>query len=508
MDLQKKDLKQLEDKGISKEELQSQIDRFTEGVRPVEVLKPAGIDDGIIRMSEEDIEDFMKFYETQTDVEVLKFIPASGAATRMFKALYQFLNGIEIDESKIKTKLEEKDFQLLKPLLERIDDLAFYEDALKVAKEHTENFQNLTKTEQALVILQYALSDDGLNLGNLPKGLIPFHEYKKKTLTPFEEHLEESIAYAEKNGQVNLHFTISKGLDEEFENALNAYLKQNHKNEVKYNVEYSYQKPSTDTIAVNNDNSPYRDEDGHLFFRPGGHGALIYNLNQLDTDLIFIKNIDNISKKDEDKADTTTYKKALGGLLLKLKGKLDHYLKLLESNSIDDELFEEIKSFMRDQLNIATPSGSREEVFNQLHKPLRICGMVLNDGAPGGGPFWIKDKEGRISLQIVETSQMNLEDENQKQILKNATHFNPVDIVCSVKDHNNKKFDLLKYVNKDRAFIAKKSVNGHPIKALERPGLWNGAMEYWHTIFVEVPSSTFNPVKTVVDLLKPAHQNK
>jgi hypothetical protein len=508
MQLKEKDLKQLNDKGISKEELQSQIDRFTEGVKPVEVLKPAGIDDGIIRMSEEDIEEFIKFYDDNTDLEVLKFIPASGAATRMFKALHQFLNNIEVDESIIKSKLEEDNFRILEPLFHRIDDLAFYEEALKIATTHYDNFDSLTKIEQALVILQHAISEDGLNLGNLPKGLIPFHEYKDKTLTPFEEHLEESEAYAEKKNKVKLHFTISDGLDEEFQKVLNQYLKKQVDNKVEYNVEYSYQKPSTDTIAVNKDNTPYRDEDGQLFFRPGGHGALIYNLNQLDADVVFIKNIDNISKKDHDKSETTRCKKALAGLLLKLKEKLNFYLKALETNTTDDKTISELKIFMKEKLNIANPSEHKEEMFDQLNKPLRICGMVLNDGEPGGGPFWIKDKENRVSLQIVETSQMNLKNENQKQILENATHFNPVDIICSTKDHMDNKFDLLKYVNKDRAFIAKKSVNGHPIKALERPGLWNGAMEYWHTIFVEVPSSTFNPVKTVVDLLKPAHQNK
>lgn len=508
MKLQSKDLNQLKDKGISTEELESQINRFTEGILNVEVLRPACINDGIIKFDAADFDKFISVYNSNIDIEVLKFVPASGAATRMFKVLHQFLAEVELNENDIQDKLQNKEFKLLLPLFEQIDNLAFYKQALNIANAKTKNFQSLSQNEKSLVVLHNAIAEDGLNLGNLPKGLIPFHEYKNKTLTPFEEHLEESLSYAEKNGQVKLHFTIAEGLDDKFNQVLVQYLEKQANKEVNYIVEYSYQKPSTDTIAVNEDNTPFRDDNGNLFFRPGGHGALIYNLNQLDADVIFIKNIDNISKKDEDKADTTKYKKALGGLLLQLKELLDEYLMLLENNDVDDKTLKNIKAFMREKLNIIDPANQKDELYNQLNRPLRICGMVRAEGDPGGGPFWIKDKNGRESLQIVETSQMNLNNSDQKSKLDSATHFNPVDIVCSTKDHNGKTYDLLNYVNKDRAFIASKSVNGHPIKALERPGLWNGAMEYWHSIFVEVPSSTFNPVKTVVDLLKPAHQNK
>jgi hypothetical protein len=508
MKLENKDIEQLKEKGISREELQSQINRFTDGVPDVEVVKAASIGDGIIKFEDRDFDEFISFYEDQNNLKVIKFVPASGAATRMFKALHQFLSEVSLVEQEINSKLQDEDFEILKPLFDRIEDLSFYNDALKIAKENTGNFKDFTEKEKTLLILKHAISEKGLNLGNLPKGLIPFHKYENKTLTPFEEHLEESKAYAEKNNKVQLHFTISEGLDHEFDQVLNHYLENQDESQINYEVEYSNQKPSTDTIAVNEDNTPFRDDNGNLFFRPGGHGALIYNLNQLEADVIFIKNIDNISKKDKHKADTTTYKKALAGLLLKLKEQLDNYLVLLENKKADEKTLQEIKSFMQEKLNIAHPANQKDELYKQLNRPLRVCGMVINDGAPGGGPFWIKDKDGRISLQIVETSQMDLSNAKQKSILDSATHFNPVDIVCSTKDHNNKAFDLLDYINKDRAFIASKSVDGHPIKALERPGLWNGAMEYWHTIFVEVPSSTFNPVKTVADLLKPAHQEK
>lgn len=507
MNLQKHDLEELKQKGISVKELQSQIDRFVEGVKPVQIVKQAMIGDGIIRLDRQDIEQYKNTYEESNDIEVLKFVPASGAATRMFRALHQFISEVDIDKTAIESKLQFEHFKLLQPLFKSLEKLAFYEEAKQGAKKETQNFENLSNLEKNFVILKQSIAQNGLNLANLPKGLIPFHKYKDKKLTPFEEHLEESITYAEKQQKVNLHFSISDGLDKEFQNVLKQYLRQDADKSLGFNVTYSYQKPSTDTIAVNEDNTPYRDENGKLFFRPGGHGALIYNLNQLDADVIFIKNIDNVSKNAEHKAETTLYKKALAGVLLSLKQQIKQYLALLESGPVNDKTIKDIHQFMQDKLNVTQPAFTTEELFNQLNKPLRVCGMVINDGAPGGGPFWIKDKQGHISLQIIETSQIDLTNKSQKKILNDATHFNPVDIVCSTKDYKGQKFDLLKYVNKDRAFIAKKSINGHPIKALERPGLWNGAMEYWLTVFVEVPLSTFNPVKTIVDLLKPAHQN-
>jgi hypothetical protein len=508
MDLKEKDLNQLKEKNISTEELKSQIDRFSNGVPDVQILRPATINDGIIRFEQSDFDEFISIYDHKNDVQVIKFVPASGAATRMFKALHQFLDHTELKEKDIQQNLKKEKFKLLQPLFKNVHQLAFYEQALNVAKAKTAHFDSYTDHEKSLLILKYAIAEDGLNLGHLPKGLIPFHQYDDQTLTPFEEHLEEALAYAEKNAKVNLHFTISEGFDQNFDDTLNHYLNRQATKNVEYKVEYSYQKPSTDTIAVNTDDTPFRDDDGNLFFRPGGHGALIYNLNQIKADVIFIKNIDNISKKEKDKADTTTYKKALGGLLLKLKTQLDEYLHLLESGHVDKETLEKVKVFMTENLNIAHPAERQEDLFEQLNRPLRICGMVKAQGDPGGGPFWIKDKTDRESLQIVETSQMDLNNKDQKSKLDSATHFNPVDIVCSIKDHHGKTYNLLNYVNAERAFIASKSVDGHPIKALERPGLWNGAMEYWHSIFVEVPSSTFNPVKTVVDLLKPAHQEK
>jgi len=504
MKLSAKDQKKLNDKNISEKVFKNQLQTFKDGIPHVSVLDYAHVGKGIKRIDDEKLDELTKIYE-QVNIEVLKFIPASGAATRMFKAVHQFINEIEIDDNSISKALDTKEYALLKPLIKNMDKLAFYKQASNLAQEKNEDFDNFSNFEKAVLVLKIALSEDGLNLAELPKGLIPFHEYSDKTLTPFEEHLDEAKYYAAKDNKAQLHFTISEQHEHDFETVLQDYLKTKNNN-INYQVEFSYQKESTDTIAVNMDNSPYRDENGHLFFRPGGHGALIHNLNTIHADLIFIKNIDNVSKKAADKKDTTTYKKVLGGLLIKLQKQIFDYQHVLEIKSSDD-LVEEVRSFMKNQLLIKNPAHEPKELIKQLHKPIRVCGMVKNDGAPGGGPFWVEDTDNEQSLQIVETSQMNLDDEKQKQILKNATHFNPVDIVCGVKDYRGTKFDLLEYVNTKRGFITQKSIEGQPIKALELPGLWNGAMEYWHSIFVEIPITTFNPVKTVVDLLKPAHQD-
>ena len=505
MKLSAEDHQKLKDKGISEDVFNNQLQTFKDGIPHVKVLDYAHIGKGIMQIDDKRLDEFYEIYE-QSDIEVLKFIPASGAATRMFKDLHQFLDEIEVDEDSILNALKKDKFDNLKPLIDHLNKLAFFKQALDLAQKQVDDFDKYSKTEQAVQVLKTALSENGLNLANLPKGLIAFHQYDDKILTAFEEHIEEAKFYATKNNKAQLHFTISEEHESNFKTALDQFLKTGNTENIDFKVDFSYQKPSTDTVAVNMDNSPYRDKDDDLFFRPGGHGALVHNLNRIDADLIFIKNIDNVSKKETDKQDTITFKKVLGGLLIKLQKQIFDYQEALESNPTDD-LIKEVKSFMTDSLLIKEPSESAKDIIKQLHKPIRICGMVKNDGAPGGGPFWIEDKNGKQSLQIVETSQMDLKDKTQKQILDNATHFNPVDIICGIKDYKGQKFDLLNYVNPKRGFITQKSIEGQAIKALELPGLWNGAMEYWHSIFVEVPFSTFNPVKTVVDLLKPAHQD-
>ncbi|RRO15952.1 DUF4301 family protein [Flavobacteriaceae bacterium 14752] len=505
MQLPQKDKTLIETKGISETQLSDQLETFQNGIPFVKILDYAHLGKGIKQLSDQDKNEYYQFYEN-SNIKVIKFIPASGAASRMFRLLHQFLDEVEINEKKIQALLKTEEFLPLNPLIHQIDRLAFYEQAKQLSKQSSQNFENYSQAEQAVLILKTALSEKGLNLDALPKGLIPFHNYGDKIFTPFEEHLEEAKSYTIKNNNAQLHFTISEEHENNFIATLKQYLKSHNKENIDFEVNFSYQKPSTDTVAVNLDNTPYRDENGQLFFRPGGHGALIHNLNEINADLIFIKNIDNVSKKQTDKRITTEYKKVLAGVLLKLQNKIFGYQKALEQNPTT-ELIEEVQVFAQDNLNIKSPSHKACELLNELHRPIRVCGMVKNDGDPGGGPFWVEGDNAEQSLQIVETSQVDPNDEKQQQILKEATHFNPVDIVCGVKDYKGQKFDLKEFVNAKRGFICQKSIEGQDIKALELPGLWNGGMAHWHSIFVEVPLSTFNPVKTVVDLLKPAHQD-
>lgn len=504
MQLSPTDKKCLEIKGISEIDLRNQLETFQAGIPFVKILDYAHLGKGIKKLSNEEEKLYQKTYD-HSKAKVIKFIPASGAASRMFRLLHQFLDKVEIDEKKIHALLKTQEFSVLNSLISKIDKLAFYEQAKALSKQYYQNFENESLTEQAVLILKTALSEKGLKLDTLPKGLIPFHHYGQQIFTPFEEHLEEAKSYATKNNKAQLHFTISKEHESDFKATLKQYLKSHHKENIDFDVNFSYQKPSTDTIAVHLDNTPFRDENGQLFFRPGGHGALIHNLNAIEADIIFIKNIDNVSKKQVDKIQTSKTKRILAGILLNLQQKIFDYQIALKQNPTSG-LIEEVRQFARENLNIKSPPDKASELFKTLHRPIRVCGMVKNDGEPGGGPFWVLGDNGEQSLQIVETSQVDPSADEQQQILKDATHFNPVDIVCGVRDFKGQKYDLMQFVNTKRGFITQKSVEGQDIKALELPGLWNGGMAYWHSIFVEVPLSTFNPVKTVVDLLKPAHQ--
>lgn len=505
MKLNTADLELLAQKNISKETLEQQIETFKSGVPFVNIIDSATIDNGIHTISDANQKMYINYYDS-SKAKVVKFTPASGAATRMFKAVHAFFNTVAMREEDIKAALTKEEFSLLNNLFVGLENLAYYHQALDKAQELYPDFNNQSAVVQKALVLKASIEKNGLNIGELPKGLIPFHKYKDSSYSPFQEHLDEAKHYASKDGKAFLNFSISEHHEEKFKSELKTYLDRNSSSDITYNVAFSFQKSSTDTIAVNLDNSPYRNKEGNLEFRPGGHGALIYNLNQIDADVIFIKNIDNVSKRAQDKKDTIEYKKILAGILLSIQDKIFDFQKKLEDSS-NEALIEECRTFMKENLNIKNPSRTSKEIIEELRKPIRLCGMVKNDGDPGGGPFWIKDK-GKVSLQIVETSQIDVSKKDQKLILDHATHFNPVDLVCGVKDYQGEKFNLEHHINPKRGFISQKSIEGDEIKALELPGLWNGAMEFWHSIFVEVPKSTFNPVKTVADLLKPAHQEE
>jgi len=350
------------------------------------------------------------------------------------------------------------------------------------------------------------LEENSLNFANMPKGLIPFHKYKKYATTAFEEHLYETAFYASVNDNVYLHFTFSEKHVPFFKKEFNSVKKRvSKKTKTEFHISYSFQKKETDTIAVNVDNTLFRDENNNLVFRPSGHGALVENLNEVDADIIFIKNIDNVAT-EEYVEEIANYKKVLAGKLLWIQEKAFKYLKEVLKEEVPQEKINEIRSFLWNELNIKESPNDPKLIAEILDRPIRVCGVVKNTGAPGGGPFWVKNEYGEISLQIVEMAQINANDSRQEAMVSEATHFNPVDIVCGVRDFKGNKYDLTKYIDPKAGIISQKSQDGKSLKALELPGLWNGAMAGWNSAFVEVPLQTFNPVKTVNDLLNKEHR--
>ena len=507
MSLSKKDLEQLKEYGLTLEKVYYQLKTFSEGIPFVEVITPASISNGIEAIDTNDQQKLIEFYDSKKDnLEIVKFVPASGAATRMFQFLFKFIEDFNPNETKLNAYLKEGEHQLLEDFINSIKDFAFLNSVRKKIRELHPDFKHGTKGFRAHLLVKTMLDESGLNFGNLPKGLIPFHKYNKYSTTAFEEHLFETAYYASVNNNAYLHFTFSKKhvdfFKEEFEAVKNRVSK---KTKTEFHISYSFQKKETDTIAVNNDNSFFRNSNGDCVLRPSGHGALIENLNEVDADIIFIKNIDNVVA-EEYVEEIAYYKKVLGGKLLWIQKKVFSYLRLLEKEAISQELINEIKSFLWNELNIKEAPMDAESITQILNKPLRVCGVVKNTGAPGGGPFWVKKLDESTSLQIVEMSQINPDDTRQQSMVAEATHFNPVDLVCGVRDYKGNKFDLTKYVDPDAGIITQKSQDGKSLKALELPGLWNGAMANWNSAFVEVPLSTFNPVKTINDLLQKEHR--
>jgi hypothetical protein len=512
-----KDLKDIRERGIDPEEILKQVEIFRKGFSFVNILRPCRTGDGIKSLEENDISRLAEVYsKDQSAGRAMKFVPASGAATRMFKELIS-AKGLSENLHRHDLHVLANDNADLRCLLNFIEDASrfpFYNELKSLMAADGIDIEKAAAGDGYRDILEYALYGKGLNLANLPKALISFHKYKNYSRTPIEEHLVEAGAYtADGAGKARIHFTVSV----EHEEAIKAHIgtaKVRYENRgMNFEIGFSNQKPSTDTIAVNNDNTLFREKDGSLVFRPGGHGALLENLNDLNGDIIFIKNIDNISP-NRLKHTSTRYKKALAGFLVKLQHRIFSYLKRLESDDRDQALLNEILQFVREDLSIIPPAGIEslpaskmgKYLFERLNRPVRVGGMVRNQAEPGGGPFWVKHPEGGVSLQIVEKSQIDTSDVTQRTIMEESTHFNPVDLVCGVRDYRGAPFDLKKYVDPETFFISVKSKDGMELKALELPGLWNGAMAFWNTVFIEVPIITFNPVKTVFDLLRPEHQ--
>jgi hypothetical protein len=510
----KEDLKLFEKKGIKTERVEKQIACFKKGFPFSELVCPALPGNGITTVDEKYANAYSLYYDSASaEMKIVKMVPASGAASRMFSNLYKFSG--EYKASEFQKFKDDKSYADVFSFIEEIRKFAFFDDLATIMKLNEKSISKCIDEKDYNCVIEFLLGEKGLNYGNLPKGLIKFHQYEDRARTAFEEHLAEGALYcSDKNGNVYIHFTISPEHVNKFEELIGDvknYYEEKFK--VKYEISYSVQKPSTDTIAVNVNNEPFRESDGTILFRPGGHGALIENLNDLDAEIVFVKNIDNIVP-DKLKDTTTLYKKVIGGILLEYRETAFEYLEMLDSGNVDEDELKEITAFCINKLMLSVSKGFEEFdqfekidlLYNFLNRPMRVCGMVKNEGEPGGGPFWVKDKEGRISLQIVESSQIDLKNETQKSILGKATHFNPVDLVCSIKNYKGEKFDLNDFIDQSTGFISSKSKDGKQLKALELPGLWNGAMAEWITIFVDVPLITFNPVKTVNDLLREEHQ--
>ena len=509
--LNEQDIKQIEEKGITRELFLEQINRFKQGFPSLNLDRPATAGDGIRVFDDDEVMALVRgFDQAGNDYRMLKFVPASGAASRMFKEVFAWRDllkaGVGVDEL-LADKPDAADF------FGRMRENAFWEDLKLLMDKDDLDADHLLDSKNYLPLLEYLLFDPGLDYADLPKALIAFHRYDHSVRTSIEEHLVEGAFYIkDKNGRVRIHFTLSPehtiGFEAKTEAVRSIY---ENRYSVKYDVNWSVQKSSTDTIAVGSDNLPFRNTDGSLLFRPGGHGALIENLQDLrNDDIIFIKNIDNVVP-DRLKEQTITWKKVLGGLLIMLQQEVFGLLKRLDEAHLTETEYTSAVKFCVEELQIdksAFPDDAEQgcKVLQQLlNRPIRVCGMVKNEGEPGGGPFWVKNDQGVSSLQIVEMSQINLDDPGQAALVKNASHFNPVDLVCSIKDHKGETFDLKQFIDPDTGFISHKSKDGRALKALERPGLWNGAMAHWNTVFVEVPLITFNPVKTINDLLRPEH---
>lgn len=501
----------IQKKGIAIDTVEKQLTIFNNGISKIVLDKPASINNGIYPLSKNDAIDLAAFYdEVKDNYKLNKFVPASGAASRMFKFLCEFIAEYDPQKESLNAYMNRTKENSLKVFLVGIDKFPFFKAVLEETKKDPK-YAEWSKDLRYYHFIKTMLSGK-FDYANKPKGILPFHQYDDLIATPIYEHLKECTAYASGNGEAHVHFTISEEHLDSFLDCIKDVKKGiETESGIKISFSFSNQKQETDTIAVDNDNKPFRNSDGTLLFRPGGHGALIENLNSLDADIVCIKNIDNVSHNNIN--TIALYKKALLGILVRLKEQVFSYLNRLDNGTVSETELQEIFAFAREKLFITisgdvakfTNENKIEYARNLLNRPLRVCGMVKNEGEPGGGPFWVNN-HGKLSLQIVESSQVDLDNKNQNKIFSSATHFNPVDLVCSLKDYKGESFDLKQYIDADTGFIVHKNKMGKDVKSYELPGLWNGAMADWITVFVEVPIETFNPVKTVNDLLKPAHQ--
>ncbi|MBP3511544.1 MAG: DUF4301 family protein [Prevotella sp.] len=504
--LSQEDLKQIALKGMTEEQINTQLKQFETGFPFLKLEAAASIGHGIVAPEADERTKYDEAWESYKAEgrKVVKFVPASGAASRMFKDVFSFVSA---DYSTPTTDFEKRYF-------DNISKFAFYGALDETCRKNEgKGIGELMAEGNYKAVAENMLSSKGLNYGQLPKGLLLFHKYDDGVRTPMEEHLVEGALYAASNNEAHVHFTVSHEhmplFKQKVAEKAEVYAK---KYNISYDITFSEQKSSTDTVAANPDNTPFRNDDGTLLFRPGGHGALIENLNEIDADVIFIKNIDNVVP-DRLKKETVDYKQVIAGILVTLQAKAFGYLRLLDTGNYTHDQLEEIIRFVQQDLccrnkDIKNLEDAELVIYlrKKLNRPMRVCGVVKNVGEPGGGPFLTYNQDGTVSLQILESSQIDKNNQEYMEMFTKGTHFNPVDLVCAVKDYTGKPFNLPDFVDRTTGFISSKSKGGKELKALELPGLWNGAMSDWNTIFVEVPLGTFNPVKTVNDLLREQHQ--
>jgi len=502
---------------IPVETIIGQIETFKKGIPYVRIVRACTIDDGIRIIPEEHNNKYFDLFQSAVDNErVIKFVPASGAASRMFKKLQSVLTESKTTHKELENAANSGDEESSSVLefINNLEHFAFYDDLKKLMMDAGLNIERLKEQGEYKEILEFTLHPVGLGYAGTPKGSIKFHNYPEGSRTAFEEHLIEALNYTKtKDGPAHIHFTISKEHEVLVKSVIDPIIIKYSKKGKQIEVSYSFQKTTTNTVAATADNKPFRDDDGKIVFRPGGHGALLSNLIDLQADIIVIKNIDNIVP-DHLREETYKYKKLLIGYLVELHSKLRSYLVQLEHKNISNEMLELVSNFVKIDLELKiteeyksmSSDNKRDYLFRLMNRPIRICGMVRKEGHPGGGPFWVLGKDGKITRQVVEITQIDLSSKEQEDILKSATHFSPVDFICCVRDYNNKPLDLYQFSDKDSGLITNKSKDGKELKALELPGLWNGGMANWITVFVEVPKITFNPVKEVNDLLKAEHQ--
>lgn len=478
MQFTEKDIQLLQERGIRSLEIERQLDLLYHGAQYPKLVKPARLNDGIIPLTKDHYDFYQGIFKKEAShFSMVRFVPASGAASRMFAHLTEFMH-------------ENKESESILLFFENIEKFPFYEILPQEIRKDKRNLVN------------YLLGEKGLRFNQLPKGLIPFHKFGTDVLTAFESHLSESLNYLDSDSKgIKNHFTVSAEAVQDFRMVLNNWRKSRAIDETYVEVDFSFQEKLTDTVSINEKGEILREESGEIIFRPGGHGSLLKNLQSLNEDIIFIRNIDNVVSPAANENYISVHRMMAGMLI--------HYLKFIhslqqkmESNILPDE--EEWKILATD----FHYTGKKETnlLYDFVFRPIRICGMVKNEGEPGGGPFWVEEKNGSNSLQIIEGSQVNPNDHHQAKIFQSGTHFNPVDICCSIRNYKGEKFDLNRFRNEEYSFLATKKYLGKEITILEHPGLWNGSMHHWLTLFVEIPITVFNPVKTVNDLLRENHQ--